>query len=663
MSQSAIYFRSVFPLCLRRSNSHKSALCEIKTRKLSLVPSLATGNNITTTESRRWATFNNNKGSGSNKKQAMQRQRQQNDDASSHHPTADPSTASSPSKGFREVQPTTTSTPLSSFGRVASPAGTINTSLDLNQWEPPKSNKMISNLGSSSPSLTQQDFDLLFDKDAMFDPKIHLPYARTDWKGYEPATPLTAFLMQRIGVSGQPISTAEFMRHALTHPLYGYYTTPPKSDLEKTLQTGDDDWDVNDIASSSTTNNTSTIIGPRGDFVTAPEVSHVFGHCICVWFVTQWQQQLAKSENIQLLELGPGRGTLMVDILQLATTSKLIDFGSAIHTVHFVEASRALRLEQQQSLEKALGHLVHFEFTTTSNNTGANDDNIQVPNKESPMKIEEKKIHIRVEWHDDFASFQRKRDKKMPVLMVLQEFLDALPVHVFQMTEDGWRERLVDVASALDDDDDQEDTNKDKATTTSTTTLSPRLRQILAPGPTPATDLFLGGDNKGYSQKDTSIGTVIEVCPEALLLVQDMANVLEESDGAALIIDYGQEGTADTLRAFSNHKQVPLTSYPGQVDVTADVDFYALKRCLEQKDAQNIHAFGPVTQGEFLMRMGAGDMVIKSIEEPTTTEEEAHRLSDALKYLVLPEHMGEKYKVMAFGKKRDGIFAPPGIER
>lgn len=158
-----------------------------------------------------------------------------------------------------------------------------------------------------------------------------------------------------------------------------------------------------------------------------------------------------------------------------------------------------------------------------------------------------------------------------------------------------------------------------------------------------------------------------------------MAKVLEESKGVGLIIDYGQDGTSDTLRAFSNHKQVPLTSFPGQVDVTADVDFFALRQSISARFTRTtgksdndepiappdrqIHAFGPITQGEFLMRMGAGDMVIHSIEKDETTPEQAQRLTDALKYLVMPEHMGERYKVLAMAPKRQGIFAPAGMER
>jgi NADH dehydrogenase [ubiquinone] 1 alpha subcomplex assembly factor 7 len=331
----------------------------------------------------------------------------------------------------------------------------------------------------------------------------------------------------------------------------------------------------------------------------------------------------------------------------------LIDFGRSVCAVHIVEASHELRSQQKESLEQALGHIIDFQFVEQSLSNANDQDAGGAESKQHDSQQEERsssngpiaKIPIRVEWHEDFGSFQHRRNKDVPVMMFLQEFLDALPVHVFERTASGWRERLIDVASA-----------EDKPANTQES-LVPRLRQVMSPEVTPAVNLFLESNN---AYDNVPLGSVVEVCPEALLLVQDMAKVLEESQGVSLIIDYGQEGTSDTLRAFSNHLQVPLTSYPGQVDVTADVDFYALKACLGNSE---ISAFGPVTQGEFLMRMGAGDMVIHAIEQPEATPEHAKRLSDALKYLVLPEHMGERYKVLALGRKRDGIFGPPGMER
>eukprot|EP00980_Cylindrotheca_fusiformis_P004153 scaffold909_cov135-Cylindrotheca_fusiformis.AAC.10 len=569
-----------------------------------------------------------------NKKQAMQKQKQKNTADSQHariaaHQdmlSAPPKSIASPSIDPSEFVPS------SEFSGSRTPTK-LHFSGDLSKYSW-KSDK-------NTLRLDQPD-QLSFEKEAMFDPSIHLPYAPQDWKGYEPATPLSDFLFQRIGVSGQ-ITTAEYMRHCLTNPDYGYYTNPPSS-LEKAMDDDwDDDWKGKDLSENKetvgatlTSKNNSTIIGPKGDFVTAPEVSHVFGHCICVWLMTQWQM-MRKPARVQIVELGPGRGTLITDILQLATSSKLSDFGESIISVHLIEASRELRQQQKRSLTETLGHLIDFEFENIqSENEYDQDGNVEDAAHSSS------KFAMKVEWHDDFSSFSFKRDKESPVMMVLQEFIDALPVHVFQMTEEGWRERLIDVASSADK-------------KSSSGELLPRLRQVMAPNVTPAVELFL--DSESYF--NLPLGTVVEVCPEGIMLVQDMAKILDESEGVALIIDYGQEGTGDTLRAFSNHKQVPLTSHPGQVDVTADVDFFALKNCIADG---NVKGFGPVTQGEFLMRMGAGDMVIHKIEEESTTEDQALALSEALKYLVMPEHMGERYKVMSLGKKRDGIFAPPGME-
>ena len=503
--------------------------------------------------------------------------------------------------------------------------------------------------------------------------------------------------MSRIGVSGRAITTAEYMRHALTHPSFGYYTNPPSlqekmsGGIDKDFETNEWEEEGDDTRSttSSSTNppphhrtNDSTLIGPRGDFVTAPEVSHVFGQCLCVWFVTQWQSPLLnKPSKVQLVELGPGRGTLIADILQLATASTLQEFGKSIVTVNLIEASRALRKEQEMSLKERLGHLIDFEFvhvspfrtvpttTTTMNNDEKDDETTSTDDSAQPPKIP-----MRIEWHDSFSSFSHHRDKNVPVFVIAQEFLDALPVHSFQKTSEGWRERLIDVAS-IEDQEGEEGDHDHRKHPPPDGSLRPRLRQVLAPDVTPAVQLLIAPNQEQYA--DAPLHSVIEICPEAILLVQDIAKVLEESQGVALLIDYGQDGTADTLRAFSNHRQVSLTSRPGQVDVTADVDFFALRQAVRRPPAtgsvshsqsqtlspqRQIHAFGPVRQGEFLMRMGIADMVIHSIEQETTSPEYANALSEALKYLVLPEYMGDKFKVLALAPKREGIFAPAGME-
>lgn len=61
------------------------------------------------------------------------------------------------------------------------------------------------------------------------------------------------------------------------------------------------------------------------------------------------------------------------------------------------------------------------------------------------------------------------------------------------------------------------------------------------------------------------------------------------------------------------------------------------------------------------MRMGAGELTMNAIEKEETTDDQAQALADALKYLVMPEHMGEKFKVLALSRKREGLFGPAGL--
>jgi NADH dehydrogenase [ubiquinone] 1 alpha subcomplex assembly factor 7 len=610
------------------------------------------------------------------KKQAMQRQRDRTPESTNQSSTSfDSSQQASPTtpKSFIAAPTRSSSTPSTITSNGLSrldlqPDWNRYSSFDQDKlphlsWEPNKDNHMLHRddlLLRNNIKDDDEDDDIFeVDREAMFDPSIHLPHAPQDWKGYEAATPLSDFLMQRIGVSGQPITTAEYMRHALTHPQYGYYTQKDKSSTMDDDDWKDDDYEENDDSSSQSSS--STIFGRGGDFVTAPELTSVFGHSLCVWFMTVWQQgPLFKPPAIQMVEFGPGRGTLMADLLELAHSSKLMDFGKSIRSVHFIETSRELRKDQKETLQKALGHLVKLEFS---------DENERDKGDTSKDAAASNFVNtIQVSWYDDFASFQRNRNKDLPTMIIMQEFLDALPVHQFQKTEDGWRERMIDVVSA-------EESNTPLPDSIGKNRPIPRLRQVLAPQVTPAVELLLSPNQEQYDHFPE--GTVVEICPDALVLLQDIAMVLEESQGAALIVDYGEEGTADTLRAFSKHQQVPLTSQPGKVDVTADVDFFALKNCLSGKafirgsgkigEGNNaskeleIKTFGPVPQGEFLMKMGAGELTMNAIEKPETTEEQAQAMADALRYLVMPEHMGTKFKVLALARKRDGLFGPAGM--
>lgn len=608
----------------------------------------------------------------------------------------------------------------------------------------------IDDVNISSPldkldlTLSHSNTSSMIDLASMYDPKIHLPLKPNfsdPSKNYEVATPLGEELMKYIGVLGAPITMAEYMKRCLRDENHGYYTNPPQGDDFDDV--GDDDID------GSSEGRGHRLIGQAGDFVTAPEISQIFGECLTIWLLTQYEA-LGNPSRIQLVELGPGRGTLMCDILRSASGIKgpgeefIEALGGSnlkdgeVHGVHFVEVSDSLRITQREALENLQSDkndsnsLLKFYFVPWKNkiqkmkdmellvsklrekkSQGANVDAKTVSEIMAEHEEENSKrslvdvdnassATIPIHWHDTFDSVPSQNDSDgnpVPTFIIGQEFFDALPVHVFQKCENGWREHLVDVAVEEDSEENKVEVQMrdgSVATTTMTVPKSPehsndekkktRFRNVLSPDITPALRNLLHIDENGNpvgtpsqaaTLNEARVGTVMEVCPESLALIQDIALRIEKCRGAALMIDYGNEGSRDSLRAFRKHEQVDILSSPGTVDLTADVDFGALRNAVNHDLAlirnkmvvnddivsskNKPEAFGPTTQGNFLASMGAVERTIKLIEDDNITDEQAEELCIALERLISEEEMGERFKVLAIAMKKDGIFAPPGF--
>jgi NADH dehydrogenase [ubiquinone] 1 alpha subcomplex assembly factor 7 len=171
-------------------------------------------------------------------------------------------------------------------------------------------------------------------------------------------------IARRIAETG-PLSVADYMAAALTDPEHGYYM-------------GRDP------------------LGATGDFITAPEISQMFGELIGLWCADTWQK-LGAPTKVALVELGPGRGTLMADALRAAR--QVPAFAAALR-VHLVEVSPALMARQREALADA-----------------------------EPT------------WHETFADVADLPE--LPLLVIANEFFDALPVRQLVKQADGWGERLV----------------------------------------------------------------------------------------------------------------------------------------------------------------------------------------------------------------------------
>ena len=303
-------------------------------------------------------------------------------------------------------------------------------------------------------------------------------------------------------------------------------------------------------------------LGLRGDFTTAPEVSQMFGEMIGLWCVDLWSR-MGKPTPFILAELGPGRGTLMADALRAARVAP--DFLTAAE-IHLVEINATLIAAQKAALQG-----------------------------------------YRVQWHKSFDSLPPD-----PMIVVANEFWDALPIHQFVMTKAGWKERVV--------------TLKD--------------------------DTFVFGEAEPGAEHDllrpahakATLGEIAEISPAGLRLAAALGRRLARGEGAALIIDYGPmaSGLGDSLQALKQHRYHDPLIDPGCADLTAHVDFAALAVAASDAGAKT---HGPTTQGAFLQELGIG-LRTETLKAKSDAAQCAE-IDAALERLIGADGMGSLFKVLA----------------
>ncbi|KAI9013236.1 S-adenosyl-L-methionine-dependent methyltransferase [Gaertneriomyces semiglobifer] len=395
----------------------------------------------------------------------------------------------------------------------------------------------------------------------------------------EPLTPIARILRSEIKATG-PISTYNYMRMALGHPTEGYYM---KQD----------------------------VFGKEGDFTTSPEISQVFGELIAVWFITQWEG-MGRPKAIQLIELGPGRGTLMSDILR--TLQQFPFLKSVIQTVHFVETSPYLRDKQSRTI--------------------AGPD-VQVSKVEDYDLWTAKTPHgTEVQWHTSLEDVPNE----LPTFYIAHEFFDAMPVYKFQMTEHGWREIMIGVDESLE---------------------SPHhFLFSLAPAETKASKII----PRGFltpTEKPYQIGDKVELAPDVHKVASIISRRMQSAPGMALYIDYGGSTTpSDTFRAIRKHAYVPPLSSPGLNDLTCDVSF-PLVASASKSDKTFAH--GPITQSTFLRAMGIGprmQILMQTAMRDKLGMDKVKDLAKAYDRLVgeRDEGMGNIYKFMCVTNSADAPY-------
>jgi NADH dehydrogenase [ubiquinone] 1 alpha subcomplex assembly factor 7 len=485
-------------------------------------------------------------------------------------------------------------------GLSPSPLTTFRSAVAVQDWH-------VTSVGGIPSSCTQRPYatNVLIDRSGLVTPPKAAPLIKTD-----SLSPLESHLASLILHRGGPLTVAEYMHHALTHPTHGYYTTKQH------------------------------VFGSRGDFVTSPDISQMFGECIGIWAVATWQQ-LGCPREFKIVELGPGRGTLMADLLR--GTQCFAAFQEGLVEVGLVEVSDVLRKKQLQAIKEVDGGLL-------------------------AKKVKHYASLEDTEGHGDTVR------KAVPTLYIAHEFLDALPVHQFVKRDGAWREVLIDVVhegdggggngggNGLPDDDGESDKDrphggegdsKDPEETTGAPSDA-KFRFVLAPYDTLALKTVLPARLRDLEKSARQLDALsaIEISPATIGLAADIARRIKANSGAAIFIDYGQDGPYEnSLVAIQDHRFVDVLAEPGKVDLSAYVDFDAMRAaCAEE----GVEMHGPVDQGVLLKALGIDERLRVLASEGN--EEQTERLLEGYKRLVGggDGEMGVRYKAVAMSSLVDG---------
>ncbi|MEH3103990.1 MAG: SAM-dependent methyltransferase [Sphingomonas phyllosphaerae] len=256
-------------------------------------------------------------------------------------------------------------------------------------------------------------------------------------------------------------------------------------------------------------------LGVGGDFTTAPEISQMFGELIGAWAADLWDR--AGQPTVAWVELGPGRGTLSADALRVMAHAGLTP------PVHFVETSATMRAAQGQRVPGAT-------------------------------------------WHDSITTLP----EDVPLIVIANEFFDALPIRQLVKRGQTWHERLVACQDTL--------FLPIAGTNVPDTIIPPALASAIS-------------------------GAIVETSPASVAIMADLAARIVAQGGVALAIDYGYDGPAvgDTLQAVRGHAYANPFEAPGEQDLTAHVDMATLRLVASASGAAT---YGTTGQGAFLRALG-----------------------------------------------------------
>jgi WPE domain-containing protein len=387
---------------------------------------------------------------------------------------------------------------------------------------------------------------------------------------------MLTYIHELIDKSQGSISISNFMNAALYHKEYGYYMS-------------------------------KLPLGKDGDFITAPEISQLFGEVIAVWIMHTWEK-LGKPSKFSLVELGPGKGTLVHDIIRV--TKKYSSFFDSM-SIHLVEISPALQKIQKEKLKG-----------------------------------------LDINWHENIDNLP-----KQPTIFLANEFFDALPIDQFVYHDEKWYEnrvikqddgvsfqcvtrpvplfrypnapslssQCVTLRSKKKDGIIQVAQHRDPENST----LNEHTRWLCNKNWIPVSATCMTG---GFDS------AVVETCSVGVEILKKLEKKIHNNKGAALIIDYGYVHSSykSTLQSIRQHKYTNFLENVGNSDITALVNFQTLKDSLKHVNCEIL------TQREFLYLFGIKERTQALMKN--ADDEQKNRIFS--EFLRLTENMGTLFKAM-----------------
>ena len=316
--------------------------------------------------------------------------------------------------------------------------------------------------------------------------------------------------------------------------------------------------------------------GKNKDFITSPETSQMFGELIGLWCIDCWNK-MGTPKEFDIIELGPGSGLLIKDFIRVISINS--EFLEKCRNIYLFEISPLLTKIQKKNLKNV-----------------------------------DKKISKKIKWIKSLDEISN-----LPFILFANEFFDSLPIKQIQLTQMGWRERLVNF-------------DEKKSDFYITYSNNPTILENFLPK---------------VNNKE-KIGIIYEIPFYMIGFLENLFNKIKKIKSACLIIDYAKNKKfGNSLKGIKKQKIVDPLKQIGNTDISSHINFKLIKK-LSKKF--NLNSQGPTSQKEFLIKIGI--LIRAEILIKNASSNQKKKLINGLNYLLDESKMGKIFNVISISNNK-----------